>query len=506
LKNSERTSHIPVIFLTAKIDPESEVKGLHLGAVDYITKPFSRDLLIKRIDFHILLKKQEKELLVYNRTLEAEVNRKTRTVLELQNAILKTVAELVECRDSITGGHIERTQHYLRLFVDFMLEHNVYTEELSSWDVDLFIISSQLHDVGKISIRDSILLKPGRLNDEEFEEMKKHAIFGVKIIEKIEENTPESTFLKYAKIMAGSHHEKWDGSGYPFGFEGDAIPLQGRLMAIVDVYDALTNERPYKGAFAHEKAVKIIRREIGTHFDPLLGEIFLTHEKEFIAPVRLNIIRGAASQPESDGGFYPALKMTADIVDIRSCTEGGHTQSMRRYLEIFIKALLKHERYKKEVSAWNIDLFLMSAKLHDVGKIAVNDSILSKAEELTDEEIEDVKNHVDWGVKVISQIKENVDNGRLLHHAEVLVGSHHEKWDGTGYPLGLKGRGIPLEGRIMAIVDTYEALINDRPHRGRKTHEEAVETIRNSGGTHFDPDRVENCLEYEDELEGESII
>ena len=281
LKCSEETEAIPVIFLTSIIDPESEVKGLSLGAIDYITKPFSRELLLKRIEVHLLIEAQKKELKNYSQNLEKMVSKKTETVFELQNAILKTVAELVESRDNITGGHIERTQEYLALFIDFLLNHNIYTEEFATWDINLFIMSSQLHDVGKISISDSILMKPDKLSDEEVEEMKHHTVYGIKIIEKIEGSTPESAFLKHAKILAGTHHEKWDGTGYPFGLKGTGIPLQGRLMAIVDVYDALTNDRPYKIAYTHDESVEIIRKGKGTQFDPVLTDIFLKHEKEF---------------------------------------------------------------------------------------------------------------------------------------------------------------------------------------------------------------------------------
>ena len=281
LKESEKTASILVIFLTALIDPESEVKGLDLGAIDYIFKPFSKELLLKRIEMHLLLESQKQELLNYSVNLERMVQEKTRTVFELKDAILSTVAELVECRDDITGGHIERTQSYLRLLVHFLLEDNIYTEEISQWDIKLFVMSSQLHDVGKISVRDSILQKPGKLTDEEFAEMKKHAAFGKRIIERIEKKTKENAFLQYAKVLAGSHHEKWDGTGYPDGLKGKDIPLPGRLMALADVYDALTNERPYKKAFSHKEAVEIIREGVGKHFDPDIAGVFLKHEREF---------------------------------------------------------------------------------------------------------------------------------------------------------------------------------------------------------------------------------
>ena len=281
LKSAKNTAHIPVIFLTANQNPESEIQGLNLGAVDYITKPFSNALLLRRIHIHLLLEKQKRELMHYSHNLESEVSKKTKKVMDMQNMILRAVAELVEYRDTVTGGHIERTQYYLGILVDFLLEHGVYTEELSDWDIPLFIMSSQLHDVGKISIRDQILMKPGPLTGEEFDQMKMHTVFGMEIIGKIKENAAESVFLKHAEILACSHHEKWNGTGYPYGLKGSEIPLQGRLMAIVDVYDALTNDRPYKKAYTHERAVDIIKEGPGTHFDPLIEDIFLAHEQEF---------------------------------------------------------------------------------------------------------------------------------------------------------------------------------------------------------------------------------
>ena len=281
LKNTKDFTDIPVIFLTSMIDPKNEVKGLSLGAIDYITKPFSPELLLKRIEVHLLVEAQKKELKNYSLNLEKMVAKKAQTVFQLQNAMLKTVAELIESRDNITGGHIERTQEYLNLFIDILLDHNIHTDVLSMWDVKLVAMSSQLHDVGKISIADSILMKPGKLSSEETLEMRKHTTYGIKIIEKIELSIPENEFMKHAKILAASHHEKWDGTGYPFALKGEEIPLEGRLMAIIDVYDALTNNRPYKKAFTHEHSVEIIKRGRGTQFSPVLIDIFLMHEKEF---------------------------------------------------------------------------------------------------------------------------------------------------------------------------------------------------------------------------------
>jgi putative two-component system response regulator len=184
------------------------------------------------------------------------------------------MSNLVESRDDVTGSHIERTERYLGLLTGEMILQGVYRDVLDTWDIKLFLQSAQLHDVGKIAIRDSILMKVGPLTKEEFEEMKKHTIFGEKIIEKIQQSARESMFLTHAKIMAGTHHEKWDGTGYPRGIAGSNIPLQGRLMALVDVYDALTSVRPYKKAFSPGEAVQIIKEGSGIQFDPTLIDVF----------------------------------------------------------------------------------------------------------------------------------------------------------------------------------------------------------------------------------------
>ena len=496
LKSSEKTLHIPVIFLTAIIDPEHEIKGLNLGAVDYITKPFSHELLLKRINLHIAFEHQKQELLKHNLNLESEVDKKTRTVMELQTAILKAVAELVECRDSITGGHIERTQYYLSQLIKMLKERNYYGEELSSMDIPLLIMSSQLHDVGKISIRDSILLKPGKLDNDEFDEMKKHAEYGVDIIKKIESSTTENDFLHYAQIFAGTHHERWDGRGYPKGLKGEDIPLPGRLMALVDVYDALTNDRPYKKAFTHDEALDIIREGNGSQFDPVLCDIFLENNLTF-----KNMDSNYEDNPGGVDDLTPTMATLANAVGMRSGNEYGHTEKMQHYLEILYDAMQEHETLSKEITGWDKDIFLMSANLHDVGEISVSDSIFNKIDGLTDDEFTDMKGHTNFGIQIVQMIKDNVESESLLHHAEMITGNHHEKWDGTGYPLGLKGKGIPPEGRLMAIVDVYDALTSDRPHRKRKTHKEAVELIKNGSGTQFDPELVELFLDCDKDFE-----
>ncbi len=286
IKSNPQTAAIPVVFLTAKSDIGSELEGLSLGAIDYISKPFSPPLLRKRIEVHLLVEDQKKELKHYNDNLQEMVLAKTKTVLELQNAVLKTVAELVEFRDDNTGGHIERTQSYLRILVEEMVVQKLYQSETKGWDIDQLVLSAQLHDVGKISISDSILQKPGKLTAEEFAEMQRHTTYGVNAIRRIERSTTESDFLAHAKVLAATHHEKWDGSGYPIGLAGQEIPLQGRIMAIADVYDALISERPYKPTFSHEMAVDIIREGSGTHFEPALVSLFLSVADEFDATAK----------------------------------------------------------------------------------------------------------------------------------------------------------------------------------------------------------------------------
>jgi len=281
IKADEKTAQIPVIFLTALNNEEMELKGFELGAIDYITKPFSPQLLMKRIEVQLMLEQQRQELLQFNNNLTKLVNDKTETVIELKNAMLSTMAELLESRDEITGGHIVRVQNYIKALIDAMNRHDVYKDELSEMDESLILQSCQLHDVGKISVKDSILNKPGRLTPDEFEEIKKHAVFGEKVIGRIIEKTMDSEFLEYARIFAISHHERWDGSGYPLGLSGEDIPLLGRLMAVADVYDALVDARPYKKAYSHEKAVEIMMEGRGSHFDPVLIDLFEEIHLEF---------------------------------------------------------------------------------------------------------------------------------------------------------------------------------------------------------------------------------
>jgi len=282
LKADPRFAGIPVIFLTAKDDEESEMEGFDLGAADYVTKPFSGPLLLRRIANQLLIDQQKHDLMEsraelqdYAENLEEKVREKTAEVFKLQNAVLATISDLVEFRDKFTGGHITRTQLFLQALTEGLLSMGgKYAEEIRNLNMDFFLSSAQLHDVGKIAISDLILNKPEKLTPEEFEIMKTHVTAGADVIKKIINETAEHAFCQHALLFVETHHEKWDGSGYPAGLSGEEIPLEGRLMAIADVYDALISERPYKKALPHEKACAIIEADAGTHFDPTLVEAF----------------------------------------------------------------------------------------------------------------------------------------------------------------------------------------------------------------------------------------
>jgi len=283
LKADERYKNIPIIFVTANSSESAEYEGLDLGAVDYIIKPFSPSLLTKRIENHLTLQSQKAQLSNYADNLLEMVKEKTDQVHQLHNAVITIMANLVEFRDNFTGRHICRTQKYLEILVEQLNKDSIYTEQLNKWDMDVITRSSQLHDLGKIAVSDTILNKPGRLTEEEFEIMKSHAIKGVEAIEKMEKDAYFADFLEHAKLFAGTHHEKWDGSGYPYGFSGEKIPLEGRIMAIADVYDALISVRPYKKAFSAEEAARIIIEGAGVHFDPTLVKAFKKVQDSFAA-------------------------------------------------------------------------------------------------------------------------------------------------------------------------------------------------------------------------------
>jgi putative two-component system response regulator len=297
LKDNPLYTNIPVIFLTAKDDEKSELKGFELGAVDYMTKPFSPPLLLKRIENQLLILEQNKTIQNHVDNLTHLVDEKTKELSKLQNSIISSISEMIEIRDGFTGGHVTRTQCYMDILIKELFKQGVYEDIIKSWDLKYLLPSVQLHDVGKIGISDAILNKPGPLTDDEFEVIKNHVSIGLKIVKDINagsievdeftsDNVSSSTnnthsFLYHAGNIIMGHHEKWNGDGYVMGLSGEDIPLEGRLMAIADVYDALISKRSYKEPLSHEKAVEIICEGAGSHFDPKLVDVFLKVEKKF---------------------------------------------------------------------------------------------------------------------------------------------------------------------------------------------------------------------------------
>jgi len=267
LTASVRYSYIPVIFLTSVKDAKMEALGFELGAVDFISKPFSENVLINRIKTHLNI-----DEIIRGHTVKLE--QKADSLQKLKNSMVSIMAEMLESRDKTTGGHIERTSEYLRLLINAMIDRKIYENEVGSWDVDLAVSSARLHDVGKIAVSDLILNKPENLTKEEFETMKIHTAEGERIIDKIIRQLGDEDFLYFAKLFASYHHERWDGTGYPHGLRGEEIPLQGRIMAIVDVYDALSSERPYKPALDNGQVVSIIMNGKGKQFDPKIADVF----------------------------------------------------------------------------------------------------------------------------------------------------------------------------------------------------------------------------------------
>ena len=282
LKIDPHTADIPVIFLTAKVQVEDEEFGLRLGAVDYITKPISPPIVLARVETHLTLKRARQFLQDRNAYLEAEVWRRSREVMAIQEVTIMAMASLAETRDNATGNHIRRTQHYVRALAQHLRHHPRFAAALNDETIELLFKSAPLHDIGKVGIPDRILLKPGRLTPDEFEIMKTHAALGRDAIAAAERylDTPDS-FLRFAREIAYSHQEKWDGSGYPEGLWGEQIPLSARLMAVADVYDALISRRIYKPALPHERAVAMIREGRDQHFDPDIVDAFLECAEQF---------------------------------------------------------------------------------------------------------------------------------------------------------------------------------------------------------------------------------
>jgi putative two-component system response regulator len=296
LKADPRTASIPVVFLTARTQVEDEERGFRCGCVDYITKPISPPTLLARVATHLALKASSDRLADNNRYLIEEVERRTHEVQMVQDVTIMAMASMAETRDNETGMHIRRTQNYVRTLAERLRqmrqeahkkagrESSYNDEELSDTLIETMYKSAPLHDIGKVGIPDAILLKPGPLNAAEFEIMKTHTTLGLETIAAAEKRLDvPSSFLSVARQIAYSHHERWDGRGYPQALSGEAIPLPARLMAVADVYDALISRRVYKEPFPHEQAVAMILDGSGSHFDPHVVAAFQIEAETFRA-------------------------------------------------------------------------------------------------------------------------------------------------------------------------------------------------------------------------------
>lgn len=276
LKADNRYANIPIIFMSALGYSDQKVSAFKEGAVDYITKPFQAEEVLARVNTHLQLK-------LHQDHLNHLVKQQTDKYMLAKEATIASMAIMAEFRDTETGGHIQRTKHYVRFLAEQIVKTAKHKEDIE--DVELLVQSIPLHDIGKVGVSDAILYKPDRLTDEEFEDMKKHTIYGSDVIRKTELVLGSNSFLQYARELTQSHHERWDGSGYPQGLKGNEIPFCARLMMLADIYDALISERAYKKAFSHEEACRIIfegdGRTMPEHFDPDVLEVFRKNHLEF---------------------------------------------------------------------------------------------------------------------------------------------------------------------------------------------------------------------------------
>jgi putative two-component system response regulator len=278
LKQNPYLDRIPVVFLTANHRAEFEIKALKSGARDFIMKPVEKSILLHRIELHLRLGSYQ---------AQAEQN-----VIALSDSIATSFAEMIECRDENTGGHVVRTSKYVEVLGKELMDQGLFPDELNPVELRLMVRAAPLHDIGKVGISDRVLLKAGRLDDVEFTTMKRHAEMGEAILERMYRRMPAQHYLRYACLIAASHHERYDGKGYPKGLAQGSIPLCGRIMAVADVYDALIENRVYRNAMSHAQACNIIYESKWMQFDPDVVEAFRKLEDQ-IAMVSSQFKEGA---------------------------------------------------------------------------------------------------------------------------------------------------------------------------------------------------------------------
>ena len=271
---------ISVLILTNHDEVENEIKGLNLGALDYIRKPLNLQSLRKRIEVHVHLKNAQKTLKDNNAMLEKIVEERTRELASTRDITIRALVGLLEVRNIESGNHTKRTQLMMKALCEQLINKGIYCTLLTKSYIQELFNAAPLHDIGKVGIPDYILLKPGRLTPEEFTMMKKHVDYGVKALEYAAGAYDYNSFIHSAVEIIGTHHERFDGTGYPKGLRGEEIPLPGRLMAVIDVYDALVSKRVYKPGYSHEEAMKMMEEQRGLHFDPILLDAFVEIQEE----------------------------------------------------------------------------------------------------------------------------------------------------------------------------------------------------------------------------------
>jgi putative two-component system response regulator len=289
MKTDSALQYIPVIVISAIDDMDSIAECISAGAEDYLIKPYNKELLAARIGnafekkrLHDAENKHRELLQNYNLTLEEQVRAQVKQLSKAHLSTIFSMSKLAESRDPETGEHLERMREYCKIVAQELRNHPVHKSIIDDKYIENIYLASPLHDIGKVGVPDRVLLKPGKLTDEEFDEIKKHPGFGAETLRAVNEEFPDNDFVHIGIEIAETHHEKWDGSGYPNGLSETDIPLSGRILALGDVYDALTSKRCYKDAFSHEKSRDIILEGKGKHFDPDVVEAFLKREDDFV--------------------------------------------------------------------------------------------------------------------------------------------------------------------------------------------------------------------------------
>ena len=280
-KQDARLGGLPIIFISGLQEAEDKVAAFGAGGVDYISKPFQDLEVLARIRTHLQLGRLNRELVKHNQRLEGRITEQVKAVTASQLSTIFALAKLAETRDDDTGHHIERVQTFSKTLAERMRAMELHPRQLTSTFIDTLFQTASLHDIGKVGTPDSILLKPGKLTEPEFSVMKKHCALGAETLSRVLNRHPDNQFLRMGVEVARSHHEKWDGSGYPDSLAGPKIPLAARMVALADYYDAMTSNRCYRSAFSHEETANLIRQNRGIHFDPDVVDVFQTIEDQF---------------------------------------------------------------------------------------------------------------------------------------------------------------------------------------------------------------------------------